>query len=226
MAIALIHPFKDECYDPVALFDGCNKIGIYCRRLRQQSFRNPDRIEPNKYKGNGLEILVEAYLKLHPNDSRIGITDYEPVLSEDYGVDGIGRGQNGRVATVQVKYRNQIQDGNPVYMTANKDHLANFVANSFCKYLVNPADDKNMLIITTARGVHYKILGEMFCGKVKVIAYEDLRQMLDSNNLFWEAFREAFFRCKVVLKETKPVNLRQHQKDGVAAILAAFGGTI
>ena len=224
MAIALIHPFKDECYDPVALFDGCNKIGIYCRRLRQQSFRNPDRIEPNKYKGNGLEILVEAYLKLHPNDSRIGITDYEPVLSEDYGVDGVGRGQNGRIATVQVKYRNQIQDGNPVFMTANKDHLSNFVANSACQYDVVKGD--TMLIVTTAKGVHYKILGAMFNSRVKVIAYEDLIQMLDGNNLFWEAFREAFFRCKTVLKETKPVSLRQHQKDGVAAILAAFGGMV
>ena len=216
--IELIHSFKDQCYNPAELFNDCNKIGVFCRRLKVQSVLHPERIEPNTYKGDGLEILVEAYLKLHPADSRIGITDYRPEQECDYGVDGVGRGNNGKVATVQVKYRSPIR-----IMTANKDHLSNFVANSYTRYGVDLHDTENMIIITTAAGVHHKVMNEMFNGKVKVIAIDDLKKMLNWNNLFWEAFREAFFRCRVLERAVvSKKELRIHQVEAVAAILAQF----
>ncbi len=215
--INLVHPFKDNCYNPVELFNECSKIGTFCGRLKRQSTLHPDRIEPNKYKGDGLEILVEAYLKLHPVDNRLGITDYVPVLEGDYGVDGVGKGNNGGVATVQIKYRSS-----NYILTANKDHLSNFGLNSYARYGVNPSDTKNMIIVTTGAGVHHKILSEMFCDKVKVVAYDELKKMLNGNNLFWEAFREAFFRCKVEIKDVPKKVLREHQLEGVAAMVGAF----
>ena len=184
----LIHPFKDYCFDRHELLDDCNNIGVYCRRVAQQSGRNPDRRDPNRYKGDGLEVLVEAYLKLHPVDNRIGITGYTPILEDDWGVDGFGTGNDGKPATVQIKYRP------PNYvLTLNKDHLGNFGWWSVKEFGVDPNGIGNLLIITTAKCVHHKIVEFVFGQSAKVIAFRDLQKMLNGNNLFWNAFREAMF---------------------------------
>ena len=49
-----------------------------------------------------------------------------------------------------------------------------------------------MLIITTGKEVHYFTLESMLNGKVRVLAREHLRVLVDNNVAFWNAFRAAW----------------------------------
>jgi len=166
-------------------------MSTFCTRLEKQSVMFPDRYSPEKYRGDGFELFVEFFLKAHSVDNRVGIGSYE-ILSNndtDTGVDGTGVGINGKPATVQVKYRSN----NEKFLTANEDHLMNFGYASQNKYNVSIDDINNMLIITTAKGLHSFTNGEMFLGKVRCIGYNQLREMIDNNLLFWDTFRSI---CK------------------------------
>lgn len=186
LTITLEHRFLITCHDIKALLTGCNKLSTFCSRLEKQSVLFPDRYDPDKYKGDGLELFVEALIKLSPTDNRIGIGSYRVIEGQDVGVDGSGIGANGRPATVQVKYRG---NGSSL-LTANNDHLSNFVAASFIHNKVQPEDKNNMLIITTAEGLHFFTDQEMYAGKVRCLGHERLRQLVDNNDLFWDRFRE------------------------------------
>lgn len=184
--IKLIHPFKNRCHDINSLLKGCYKISTFCNRLEKQSTLFPNRYDPDKYKGDGLEFLAEALIKLSPVDNRIGIGEYQPILEGDTGVDGIGKGIDGRPAAVQVKYRRS-----DWILTADKDHLSNFPNAAYMKYGVPVDSDRHLLIITTAQDLHYYTRAEMFQNKVRCIGYESLRRdFLDNNFLFWDKLRE------------------------------------
>ena len=183
--IKLIHPFVHRCHNMDDLLKGCKKVSTFCTRLEKQSQLFPNRYDPNDYKGDGLEFLVEALLKLNPTDNRIAIGSYEPVLSGDTGVDGLGKGIDGRPAAVQVKYRQS-----DWILTANGDHLSNFPNAAYMKYGVPIDSKKHLLIITTGKELHHYTRDEMFQGKVRCIGYETLRDLLDNNILFWDALKD------------------------------------
>lgn len=190
--IKLIHPFLYNCHDINALLKNVKKISSFCNRLELQSNWHPNRYEPLKYKGDGFELFTEAFIKLSPIDNRIGISKYEPVTDDDTGVDGTGIGIDGKVATVQVKYRSN----NTTYLTANEDHLSNFVSTSIIRYNVEPKTKTNMLIVTSAEGLHYFTNNEMFQNQVRCIGYNHLREMFDNNIMFWNSFRELVIESK------------------------------
>lgn len=185
MNIQLTHAFLRQCHDIEELLEGCVKVSTFCTRLERQSDLYPDRYEPNLYKGDGFELFTEALIKLSPTDNRIGIGNYSVITGQDVGVDGIGVGANGNPATVQVKYRGF----GKTLLTANNDHLSNFVMASLLHYKVLPTDQHNMLIVTTAEGLHFFTDKEMFKGQVRCLGREQLRLMVDNNLLFWDAFR-------------------------------------
>jgi len=187
MNIELGHIFLKKCYDLNSLLGGCNKISTFCKNLEKQAFLFPDRIEPEKYKGDGFELFVEALIKLSPVDNRIGITLYEVNTGLDTGVDGFGFGMDGEPAVVQAKYRGNSQ----VLLTANKDHLGNFLTAATFKFNVSTAAPKaNRLIITTAKDLHSFTQEEMLYDKVRCINREGLRELVDNNTLFWDSFRD------------------------------------
>lgn len=196
MNIELNHRFKLTAHDLTELLGGCTKLSTFCSRLEKQSAFHPDRYDPQKYKGDGFELFVEALIKLSPVDSRIGVGEYAVVEGQDIGVDGTGIGVDGSPATVQVKYRGY----GSKRLTSNDDHLANFVqaslrAKKFGGCGVDPETTTNMLIITTAPGLNFFTDLEMFGQQVRCIGYGDseqegLRHMVDNNHLFWNRFRE------------------------------------
>lgn len=185
MNISLSHRFIQTSHNLAALLEGCNKLSTFCSRLEQQSTQHPDRYASDKYKGDGFELFVEALIKLSPCDNRIGIGNYHLLDKQDVGVDGVGIGANGKPATVQVKYRGY----GKTLLTANNDHLSNFVSASILHEHVDPNDQYNMLIITTAKGLHFFTDQEMFLGKVRCLGFEQLRELVDNNQLFWDEFR-------------------------------------
>ena len=187
MNVTLTHRFLLTAHDLNGLLTGCTNLSTFCTRLERQAVLHPDRYDPNKYKGDGFELFVEALIKLSPVDNRIGIGNYKVVEGQDVGVDGSGIGFNGKPATVQVKYRGF---GSTKFLTANEDHLSNFVAASMLHEGVDPKDINNMLIITTADGLHFFTDQEMFGGKVRCLNRKDIGSLVDNNQLFWDEFRK------------------------------------
>lgn len=202
MEIKLVHPFLFNCHkiqkgnnvvDGIdEILEGTKKLSTFNKRLVSQSLLYPNRYDSDKYRGDGFELFAEALIKLSPIDNRIGIGKYEPVIDGDTGVDGFGIGIDLKSATVQVKYRSD----NSQLLTANKDHLSNFVTASLLRYGVDPSSKTNMLIITTAEGLHYFTDGEMFQNQVRCLGYNQLRDLVDNNLLFWETFRSLVLISK------------------------------
>lgn len=119
----------------------------------------------NTYKGDAFEVLVEFLIKSSPFDNRIGILNYDPIISsEDYGVDGAGQSLvDMSPVTVQIKFRSNKEK----YLTPNEDHISNFVSKSYSTYFKSYIDNlltgkskgknidcRNMLIITTAKDLN------------------------------------------------------------------------
>ena len=185
MKTTLEHNFKTQAHDLKALFNGVTKFATFCRRLEEQSLLDPDRYDPDKYKGDGFEFFVELFLMLHANDNRVGVYDYSPTQENDNGVDGVGVNILREKCVVQVKYRSN----NQIDLTANHDHLSNMISDGMLVHQVIADNDnaKNYrhFVFTTANGLHFYTDQEMFKSKVKCFGYKDFRSMLDYNMVFW-----------------------------------------
>ena len=186
----ITHGFGLRAHNLTALFDKTNKVSTFMNRLEKQSLVDPIRYDSNKYKGDGFEFLVEILLKSHAYDNRLGITSYEPVQSDDNGVDGVGFNLAAEKCVVQVKYRSNIK----TVLTANEDHLSNMISDGMIKHKVVIADDNTKIprhyVITTATGLHHYTDNENFKGFVHCIGFEQLRAMLDNNLSFWNLCRD------------------------------------
>jgi hypothetical protein len=202
------HGFGLRCHDIIALFDKTNKISTFMNKLEKQSFIDPLRYDSNKYKGDGFEFLVEIFLKSHAYDNRIGITNYEPIQTDDNGVDGVGVNLTNEKCVIQVKYRSN----NKSVLTATEDKLSNMISDGMFQHGVSATPDKLIMItekksaplhyvITTASGLHHYTDSENFKGYVHCIGYDHLRAMLDDNLSFWNLCREI--ACEIQKTKTK-----------------------
>jgi hypothetical protein len=189
------HGFGLRAHDLTALFNKTNKVSTFMGKLEKQSLIDTDRYDSNKYKGDGFEFLVEILLKSHAYDNRLGITSYEPVQSDDNGVDGVGVNLSGEKCVIQVKYRSNSK----TVLTANTDHLSNMISDGMIKHKVVIAEDNTKIprhyVVTTATGLHHYTDNENFKGFVHCIGYEHLRALLDNNLSFWNLCREI---CKEI----------------------------
>lgn len=191
------HGFGLRAHDLTALFNKTNKVSTFMSKLEKQSLIDPDRYDSNKYKGDGFEFLVEILLKSHSYDNRLGITSYEPVQSDDNGVDGVGVNLSGQKCVVQVKYRSD----NRSFLIGTNDHLANMISDGMFQHGVS-ADTKVLesiknkevaplhYVITTASGLHHYTDSEFFKGYVYCIGFEQIKSLLDNNMSFWNLCRE------------------------------------
>ena len=210
----LKHPFRDMCNIEDLL--NCTTVNGFCVNLERQAELYKDRFDINKFKGDGLELLVEFLIKYRGTDNNIGITDYIPIdATDDTGVDGRGVSTfNQRPATVQVKYRQATYT-----LTGNEDKLGNLINASLIKYGVSVSDTQNMLIITTGEKVHHYTMNEMLYNKVRVINRYGLQEMIDNNLGFWNDFKKVALESRTQPSNTPRKELRQHQKE------AAFEAT-
>lgn len=184
------HGFGQRSHDLIGLFEETNKMSSFMYKLEKQSLSDPNRYDPLKYIGDGFEFFVEIFLRSHSYDNRIGITNYEPVQSDDNGVDGTGINMIGEKCVVQVKYRSD----NRLLLTTNKDHLGNMIVDAMMKFdIIKPPDNTHCpryYVVTTAKGLHHYTDNEVFKGYVKCIGIDDLKYMLDGNLSFWNMCRE------------------------------------
>ena len=220
----LTHPFKDKCSPDELLGDGiknekCVLLNTFCARLEWFAAQNKVRLDPDAVKGDGLELLVEFLIKWMGTDNRIGITDYKVVpITDDRGVDGVGISTlNLRPKTVQVKYRQADH-----ILTATKDNLMGFAFRSLKEFKVLVTDDKNMLIISTAKEMCWYTEDQMFRGSVQVICRDDFRGLVDSRLGFWEEFYKSWQESRIRTKKVEPKVLREHQDEAVDAVFSAM----
>lgn len=113
-------------------------------------------------------------------DNRVGICSYVPTKkSEDNGVDGIGIGIDGKPASVQIKYR-----GNPTEELLERD-IKNFGYQSIVRYNVDKDTKTNMIIFTSAKGLHWHTDANVFLGRMRTINNEMISSLIDNNKCFW-----------------------------------------
>lgn len=205
---------------PEPIFDdilfGVQDINTFCNNIERNANRTS--LDSNQFKGDILELFTEYLMKNRGADNRIGINDYKLVQETDLpdlGVDGIGIGANQKPATVQVKYRHF-----GYILTANEDHLSNFMVQSWSTFGVDMNDTMNMLIVTTADDIHHHTRDNMLQGKVRTLARKQLQQLVDNDIYFWSNF---YTSVKESLKSIKSIRktfaLRPHQTDAISAIL-------
>lgn len=197
MNIQLEHPFSMDLDAPwedllknvSTLAEFCKRINNLCKIGTENLPAEQADIKMNNFKGNAFEVFVEMLLKTHSFDTRIGVSNYKPLPNtvKDTGVDGYGIGTNNKIATVQIKFR-----GDPrVELTANKDHLSNFLCASIFKFDVDKNDYHNMIVITNCAGINGITKKEMLYDRVKCLNGDQLVEMIDNNFPFWDAFRES-----------------------------------
>ena len=166
------------------------------RKLEKQSLIDSLRYDPNKYLGDGFELFVELFLKLHPVDNRVGVYNYYPTQENDNGVDGIGENIIGDKCAVQIKYRTNTQS----VLTGNIDKLSNIFSDGMLAHnIVSDNDNKGNyrhFVFTTATGLHHYTDQEMYKGKVRCIGYNEFRSLLDNNNQFWNKALETVSKIK------------------------------
>jgi hypothetical protein len=178
------HPFGLYCYDLDYLLNDCKKLSTFMTRARKQAESNPNYFDPDKYFGDAFEALVESMIVQMGSSPYIQIKDYTPVLENDLGVDGYGYGADGEIHTVQAKARGNSNQS----LTANRDHISNFVAHSHAKF-GGDSKVKHMTIFTTAKDLH-SVTQEMYNNEVKVLGNNELRKLVDNNQMFWTNFRD------------------------------------
>jgi hypothetical protein len=199
----ITHGFGLRCHDITGLFDKTNKISTFMNKLEKQSLIDTLRYDSSKYKGDGFEFLVEIFLKSHAYDNRIGITNYEPIQTDDNGVDGVGVNLTNEKCVIQIKYRSN----NKSVLTATEDKLSNMISDGMFQHGVSATPEKLKMItekksaplhyvITTASGLHHYTDSENFKGYVHCIGYDHLRSMLDENLSFWNLCREIAAEIK------------------------------
>lgn len=209
MIVPLTHPFIRRCIDPEALLAKCFKFNTFAYRLEKQAeqygngtndgwIRSPDNDLIQKYKGDGFELLVEAFIRMFGTDKKIGIDPQSYKIieeGEDRGVDGSGIGINGKTHTIQAKYRQANYE-----LHNNEDQLGNFKANSFAHPssggfgVDNTPDDNgkcNLTIIHSGRRIDPKT-AQFMLSEVREITRRDIRRKVDGNNNFWNSFSESW----------------------------------
>jgi len=190
------HGFGKRAHDIVALFKDTNKMSTFMRKLEKQGKLDPDRYDRDKYVGDGFEFLVELIIKTSQYDNRINIAGYEPVQSDDNGVDGTGLNSLREKCAIQVKYRSNTMKT----LTANEDHLSNFIADAMFKFkIIAPESNTDVprhYVFTTAKGLNFYTDNEMFKGFVKCYGIEDLKSLLDNNFHFWDLCRNIASELK------------------------------
>jgi len=154
------------------------------------------------FRGDVFEVFVEFLLQAFQYSPHIGIVDYSPwdiekEGSSDYGIDGTGTFNSSTLpetfVAVQCKYRS-----NANYMlTANKDHISNFVAKTMTLDKVKNRSSK-MYIFTSCKGLNLDTNEKMYENMIKVFGIKEINKVLgNKNKAFWKSFEESL-RVKLV----------------------------
>lgn len=169
------------------IFNNCKTLNTVIRRMQKESkeyvkYGYTEDQGKAKMIGDLYEIFAEMFFKIMGANPKIGVYGYKVEGENDNGVDGYGIGIDGNPCTVQVKFRSNNQKD----MVSGE--LKNFHGQSISqlgKYKV-PADTKtNIIVFTSAKGLHWYSKNEVLLGQVRTIDFEGTRKYVDNNIPFW-----------------------------------------
>jgi hypothetical protein len=167
------------------IFDGVTNFSTLIKSIEKVSsdYSKYSYIDSDKMKGDLFEIFAELFIKILGNNGQIGIGDYSPNQVDDFGVDGHGLGINGQPVTIQVKYRN-----NPTYELLQED-IKQFPFQSIRLFNVDPFSDGDMIVFTSAKGLHWSTDKNVFCGAVRTIGFDFISTQVNNNIPFWNQIK-------------------------------------
>jgi hypothetical protein len=184
------HNFITKAHDIIGLYDGVNKMSTLMNKIEKQALIDPDRYDPDKYKGDAFESFVEKFLHINNTDNRVGVYNYVPIQLDDVGADGEGTNIRGEKCVVQIKYRGKTDH----LLTANGDHLANLMTAGMLKgitYDLTDPTNYRHFVFTTAKELHFVTNERQFEKNVYCFGYDEFRKMVDNNQPFWNKCREV-----------------------------------
>ncbi len=220
MEIRTEHEFRYMCVDPAAIFKDCCKFNTWFSRTRTQSIAygtspngEVDEQEVRDYRGAAGEQFVEALIRVLGAHISIGVDPSSIELisgDDDYGVDMKGIGYNGKIITIQVKWRNVKGEGS--ILTANNSHLCNFRSKSVmpinqggfgvdqydkCELKIAKKSGLlgtcNMIIIHFGEKID-EIVKQNMLPDVREINRAAIKILVDDNRIFWDAYRKDVCR--------------------------------
>jgi len=174
-------PNKFSELDLNKLVDNVTTLNKWMSRVNSMAdLLDPIVHNPNKFKGDAFEHLIEVLIINSPVDKRINLKEYSPTEIDAAGIDGIGKAHDGSVHIVQMKYHSDVTH----LLDNSHDNIAMFPA------VQNVHNAKYMTIFTTAKDLHYT-LQESFGNQIIVRGYSDLKNLLNDNDAFWELYAES-----------------------------------
>lgn len=180
----------DRIFDATTLKAFIKNIEKEMETSYDTTFKNTFDTKYN-FLGDMFEIFAECFFTLLKADNRIGICNYIPTKkTEDNGVDGYGIGFDGKPATVQVKFR-----GNPTEELTERD-IKNFGFQSVINFNVDKDTKTNLVIFTSAAGLHWHTSTNVFQGRMRSINYEMISSIVDNNKCFWFSLKELVQESK------------------------------
>lgn len=150
-----------------------------------KNFKELSYVDDNKVKGDLFEVFAEGFFKILAADNRIGVYNYRPgPPTDDYGVDGIGLGMDGKPCTIQVKFRANKKD------VLTQEDIKQFAFQSIVTYGVDKDTRTNMIVLTNSDGLHWNTESNVFVGRVKSIGYDQISKLVDNNSVFWKMMND------------------------------------
>ena len=137
----------------------------------------------DKMIGDLFEIFAEVFFKILGASNNIGVYDYQ-IEIDDYGVDGFGKGIDDKPCAIQVKFRSDINT------ELTQEDLNQFGYQAIVKHGVDKDTNTNLIVLTTAGGMHWLTDSKVFLGKIRTINREQLRTLVDGNFPFWNTVRD------------------------------------
>lgn len=166
----------------IFLFENTNSWNEFSKKLEQISNELINYQDFLQTLGDGFEVFIEGFIKLTENDNRFGISNYEPVKSnDDYGCDGYGNNIKGEKSAVQIKYRKDPT----YYLTASEDNLNSMVAEALHENIFYGEKIPRHYIFTSAKGLNHKSADYKFRDKIKCYGIDDIKSIVDNNPNFW-----------------------------------------
>ena len=175
-------PKMISALDGNILFKGVSDLPTWMKRVNSladfavESGHFPKRKE---FLGDAFEHLVECIAIHFHDDPVVNSKSITPARHKEFGVDFVGKAHDGTVHTHQCKFRSDTAD-----VLGNKDDIANFPLSSASDY-----NASHMTVWTTAKNVQdvfvEKSLKLPTTKSFKVMAFKQLRGLIDDNRDFW-----------------------------------------
>ncbi len=201
-----------------SLFINVNTIDALCNRIdyiaehEWRKFNYSEEENSDKFKGDLFEIFAEIYFKNQGANPKIGVYNYTPnKATDDYGVDGFGKGSDGKNLTVQVKFRS-----NFLTELTEKD-IKQFPWQSIKRFGVDPNTRYNLVLFTSCVGMHYKTKNEVYEDSIRTIDITHLQKDLNGNAPFWLSVNDAIKETIEANAQNKalPVNIEEYVAENI-----------